>query len=191
MRTPRACTIEGCGRQHYARGCCTMHYSRWLRRGNTSTPISAPMKFLRETAILYQETNCLIWPFKRDRHGYGIVSIKNRHHVASRMVCKLVHGEPPAPKYTAAHSCGNGKLGCVNPLHLSWKTQKENLADCLIHGTRNFGTRNGSNKLMEDDIRKIRALKGTMFQREIADQFGITRRTVGDILSGRIWSWLS
>src|SRR2546428_489646 len=34
MRVRGVCTIAGCIREHYARGWCTMHYSRWLKKGS-------------------------------------------------------------------------------------------------------------------------------------------------------------
>lgn len=30
----RACTVEGCGRVHEARGWCNVHYKRWVRTGD-------------------------------------------------------------------------------------------------------------------------------------------------------------
>lgn len=30
-RSMRSCEVEGCGREHMARGMCGMHYGRWLR----------------------------------------------------------------------------------------------------------------------------------------------------------------
>lgn len=50
-------------------------------------------------------------------------------------MCQKAHGDPPSPKHDAAHSCGRGHEGCVNPNHLSWKTKKQNQADRITHGT--------------------------------------------------------
>lgn len=33
-------------------------------------------------------------------------------------MCELVYGKPPMPKHQAAHNCGKGNLGCINPKHL-------------------------------------------------------------------------
>lgn len=48
-----------------------------------------------------------------------------------RHMCKLKNGDPPTPDHEAAHSCGNGKHGCINPNHLRWATDAENMADTV------------------------------------------------------------
>jgi hypothetical protein len=65
---------------------------------------------------------------------------------------------------------------------------KDNTWDKYTHGTMNWGERCGSSKLKLEDIPKIRALAGTMLQREIGEMFGVSDSTVGDILSGRTWA---
>src|SRR5690606_10732407 len=110
--------------------------------------------------------------------GYGQVFFDGKMHIASRYVCAQVHGEPPTPKHEAAHSCGNGSLGCITPSHLSWKTSAENTADQVLHGTLPRGERNGQSKLTDDDVRQILALKGRKSHRDIADSFGISTSNV-------------
>jgi hypothetical protein len=117
--------------------------------------------------------------------------VNGKRTVASRYVCELAHGAPPTPKHEAAHSCGNGKDGCVNQNHLSWKTRTENQADRLEHGTHNRGARQGRSKLNEDDVREIIALKGKEKQRDLAKRFGVTRMTVSSIHTGKNWAWVT
>jgi transcriptional regulator with XRE-family HTH domain len=50
-----------------------------------------------------------------------------------------------------------------------------------------WGERHGQAKLKLEDIARIRALKGTMFQREIADKFGVSRGAIKNILNGKTW----
>ena len=49
----------------------------------------------------------------------------------TRIVCEEAHGPPPSPRHNALHDTANGCVGslCVNPDHLRWGTQKENMAD--------------------------------------------------------------
>jgi hypothetical protein len=63
--------------------------------------------------------------------------------------------------------------------------------DRLIHGTHNRGERQGSHKLTEADVHKIRSLSGRLSQTAIANRFGIDPSTVNNIHSGKRWGWLS
>ena len=85
--------------------------------------------------LSFSGDECLIWPFRRGETGYGRVRWEGKQRNVSRIVCGLVNGEPPSPEHQAAHSCGNGRGGCANPKHLTWKTPQENQADRLVHGT--------------------------------------------------------
>lgn len=47
-------------------------------------------------------------------------------HVA-RIICELVHGEPPTSAHEAGHTCPKGeRAGCISPFHLQWMTRAEN-----------------------------------------------------------------
>ncbi|MGN7750604.1 hypothetical protein [Sinorhizobium sp. 22678] len=111
--------------------------------------------------------------------------------IVSRFLCEDTKGAPPTPKHEAAHSCGNGKFGCVTKRHISWKTPAENQADRLAHGTHNRGERCGTSKLTEREAREILSLKGKESQRSIAKRFGIIQQTVSQIHSKKTWAWLS
>jgi hypothetical protein len=108
----------------------------------------------------------------------------------SRFICELAHGEPPASGQHAAHSCGNGHLGCVNPRHLSWKTAGENQMDRVAHGTSNRGRNHPCSKLSESDVQSIRRLIGRMPLKHIAEKFGINVGSVHGIKTGKNWTWL-
>ncbi|MGN7750589.1 HNH endonuclease [Sinorhizobium sp. 22678] len=107
-----------------------------------------------------------------------------------RLVCKLVKGEPPTDRHEAAHSCGNGHLGCVNPNHLEWKTRSENQLDRVAHGTSLRGERHLQAKLTEREAREIWRLKGVKRQTEIAAEFGVTRYAIYCIHNQRSWAWI-
>ena len=188
------CEIDGCGKPARRRKWCAGHYDRWRRHGDPTagrTPDGLPEKFLHETVMNYQGDDCLKWPFGRITGGYGNIQVNGKMRRVPRIVCEIVHGPPPTPDHEAAHSCGKGHEGCCAPAHLSWKTHAENMQDKLQHGTHNRGERNGSAKLNENDVRKIRALAGTMLQHDIAKQFGITRIMVNLIINRKSWAWLS
>ena len=134
----RGCKVEGCKRKHDAHGYCSIHRQRWQRFGdplreNVIAGKGAPDKFIAQ-AIKYRGRQCLIWPYCRDNHGYARVSRNKKPVIVQRIVCIAVHGKPPSKWHIAAHSCGNGHLGCVNPMHLRWATREEDRDDMVKHG---------------------------------------------------------
>jgi DNA-binding transcriptional regulator YiaG len=90
----------------------------------------------------------------------------------------------------AAHSCGKGHEGCVNPAHLRWDTRSGNFSDKLAHGTDNRGEKSPVSKLTESDVIKIREMRGTVSQSQLAKMFNIDQSNVSKIQSGHSWSWL-
>ncbi|ARQ01866.1 hypothetical protein DFP91_1524 [Pseudorhodoplanes sinuspersici] len=128
---------------------------------------------------------CLPWPFSKNEYGYGHFGHLGKQHKAHRFMCELVHGPAPSPAHQAAHSCGNGYLGCVNPRHLSWKTATENQLDRAVHGTTK---RKGPRATLTDQqVAEIRDLEGKMTNTAIAARYGVHRETVGNILRGISW----
>jgi hypothetical protein len=191
----KSCAIEGCNRNaHRSAGgrkdMCGLHYQRAARYGDPYREPwkNEPIDWLRSHAGT-QSRECLIWPFSLDDTGYGLISIRSpqggrRKGHAHRYMCELAKGPAPTRSHQAAHACGN--RACVNPRHLSWKTQRENEADKLIHGTSNRGERCGSSKLTADDVIAIRAAKG-ITQQALADRFGVSRGHIAGLRRGRFW----
>lgn len=193
-----SCSVDSCKRNahrsaHGAKGFCSMHYQRQRTHGDPlagGTPRGDPMHFVREVALAHEGKDCLTWPYSKDNNGYGKVVIDGNRVLVHRHICEIVHGEPPTPTHKAAHSCGKGHLGCINPRHLSWKTDAENEADKLAHGTRSLGERNGQSKLTEEQAREILRLNGIYPRQKIADEFGVSRSAVRLIHQRINWAWL-
>lgn len=139
--------------------------------------------------VAYQGDDCLTWPLACDSHGYGIVGAGNgRVRKAHRVMCELAHGNPPTPQHEAAHSCGCGNKGCVNPRHLSWKTRSENAFDTVRHGAHwRAGKQTPRYKLTAEQVAEIRALKGFLTQVELGVIYGVSHRNIGKILRGVTW----
>jgi len=195
MATPAVCKIDGCGKPHLARGWCESHYRRWRRHGDElagGTRNGAVKEWIDEVALKHDGSDCLIWPFARDKNGYangGHPAHRSRR--AYRIICEFAHGAPPTSGHEAAHSCGRGHEGCVAPAHLSWKTHAENEADKKAHGTLIVGSDHANSRLTEDDVREVRRLFGTMTHEAIAERFGVARATISLISSGATWAWLT
>ena len=52
---------------------------------------------------------------------------------AARYMLLITSGAPEFEGFVARHVCGNGHLSCVNPRHLIWGTQGDNVADANKH----------------------------------------------------------
>jgi hypothetical protein len=184
---PDHCSVANCHRPYLASGLCGTHYAR-KRLG---IPLDGPVraspaeieKYVTDVVLPFAGSDCLIWPFARYSNGWAI----HKSRSASNVICEMVHGPPP-PKHETAHSCGRGADGCINPCHLSWKTHLDNEQDKIGHGTVLRGYRQWANKLTESQVREIRAAKGRLD--ELADLYGVSITTIGDIKHRRTWKWL-
>lgn len=136
----------------------------------------------------YAGDGCLLWPFARLPDGRAAVSQRLGSSKAARVMCRAAHGNPP-PRHEAAHSCGKGHEGCINPRHLRWATPTDNQADKIAHGTTNRGERHGMARLTAPEVLAIRSIAGRS-QSDIAKEFGVSRRTVGFIQTKQRWAWL-
>ena len=185
------CSIAGCDKRAKALTLCMAHYMRQRKYG---TPIpDAPLKRqecnqteLRRVLAEAAPDQCWNWPFQCDRHGYAMINYGGSKRLTHRLVCEIAHGVPPSPTHEAAHACGKGHLGCVNPHHLSWKTPEANRQDKKLHGT----ARNWSARLYESDVIEIRKLAalGGCSRKQLAERFGVTPRTIGRVIRGELWA---
>jgi hypothetical protein len=122
---------------------------------------------------------CLIWPFALSRNGYAYVSGGIAVH---RVMCEHRNGPAPDDKSQAAHSCGRGHEGCVNPWHLDWKSNAENQIDRYQQNAPA-----PRNKLTPQQVDEIRSLEHRERICDTALRFGVSERNIRDIRSGRIW----
>jgi hypothetical protein len=171
-----------------------MHYRRWQRYGDCNIvhkPANGTLVKWLEENVSYHGDGCLQWPFGRTVSGYGALKKPNgQSTTAARMMCEMAHGPAPSPKHEAAHSCGKGDEGCVNPKHLRWATTIENHADKVEHGTLLRGTALKHSKLTEDDVREIRRSSQSLSTRQMAERFGVSHSTITRTQRRECWAWL-
>ena len=184
----RTCSIEGCLRPAYGHGWCNAHWQRWRHHGDPlagGLTKGAAQAFVSAVLAAPPMDACIPWPYGGNRVGYGRINVAGRVRTAPQFVLESRVGPRPSPRHLTRHSCGN-KL-CVNPKHLRWATQKENMADCVAHGTHNRGERCGAAKLRIADVRFIRTQRGRVRQVDLARRFGVSRAAIGSIHQGRNW----
>ncbi len=90
------------------------------------------------------------------------------------------------PRPEGADVChNNGDPTDNRSVNLRYGTRKENMGDCIAHGTRLCGERQGSAKLTETAVRAIRADPRT-YER-IAAEFGVSMAHIGAVKNRKVW----
>lgn len=129
---------------------------------------------------------CWLWLGGRATGGYGVALHDGKRWQAHRLAWTLTYG--PIPNgMLICHRHDNPS--CCNPAHLFCGTQKDNVADAIAKGRMLRGEMNGKAKLTEHDVLEIRA-RSTEVQARLAEEFGVVRSHIGNILAGRYWKHL-
>lgn len=157
------------------------------KHGNARAWPGVARKYLTEVVFAYEGDDCLIWPFGRFPNGYAQTTWNGKTCGAYVVVCEHLNGPRPSPGHDAAHRCGRGKDGCVNPNHLRWATRQENISENVERGTQAKGTKIGISKLNEEKVSVIREMALTTKPSRLAVMFGVAHRTIVDVVSRRTW----
>jgi len=184
------CSIDGCGNFANTRGLCKRHFTRWQRGLPMDLILKRSFRSIRaemDAAVASESDECVIWTGPRNNYGYAQGARIYGTIAVHRQVCIEVNGDPPTSKHEAAHTCGNGNLGCINPRHLIWKTHADNMADMTVHGTSQRGEVNFNAKIRETDIPNIRLLLEHKSQNEIAKLYGVHPSSISRIASKLRW----
>lgn len=195
MAIPRLCSIIDCGKPHFGLGLCNKHYKRAYRQRpkdhSNGHPGRHAVRFYSDVVVSYRGDECLVWPFARSSAGYSNIGINGKTFQVHRLACEAMNGPPPSDAHEAAHTCGQGRAGCVNPRHLVWKTHRANEADKLEHGTHIRGERHILAKLSEVDVRVIRTRQGVESSLSLSRKFGVSPQLIRAIWRRKAWAWLT
>lgn len=134
-------------------------------------------------------SGCWEWQGDRGTHGYGRICVDGKREGAHRVSFRLHHGAIP-PGMHVCHSCDNPP--CVNPGHLFLGTAKDNAQDRQNKGRhtppvfrRDQHPRAKLSEAQADDIRS-RLVKGRGGNTTaLADEFGVTPRTIRNVASNK------
>lgn len=88
--------------------------------------------FVRKHRSHKDETDCVFVPGAVEGSP-AKVKFCGRTIAAARFMALLTHGTPKSEKMVVRHTCGNGHLSCVNPHHVVWGSQGDNIADANRH----------------------------------------------------------
>lgn len=113
---------------------------------------------------------------------------KKRKMALHRLLALTFLPPPPSPAHNEVAHWDGDKQNCALD-NLRWATRGDNQRDRIRHGTGNTGSRNGTSKLNEAAVVEIRRryVPGVVTQRELADEYGVSRRAVGMAISGAKW----
>ena len=129
---------------------------------------------------------CLDWIGYRREKGRGLTSYQGKNIYAPRLSWLLTVGKIPKGKWVL-HKCN--KQSCVNVRHLYLGNAKNNARDTLKAGRTAVGEKNGSSKMMREEVRSMRRLKkkGWTYAR-LADMFGYSPNAVGQAIKKETWA---
>lgn len=154
--------------------------------------INKEIKKILDEAVLTNNDKCIIWPYDR-LNGYAIIRELSYDQIFSvhNFICSIVNGSKPTNIHQVAHSCGNGKKGCISGNHLRWATPKENIEDRTNQGRTYHpdGELNGQSKLTYEEISEIIELYSQKIysQHKLARIFNVSQSHVSRIIRGKRW----
>jgi hypothetical protein len=102
------------------------------KRGDPLKKSQTIKAFVEAVASASRKSECVFVPAAQ-KGVPAIVWFCGKNISAARYACLLAMGAPKSDGLVVRHHCGNGDLSCVNPDHLSWGTQGDNIADANKH----------------------------------------------------------
>lgn len=159
-------------------------------------PIPAEERFWSKVQKAGDE-DCWEWLGGKVPDGYGAVWDGKKVVGAHVLSLRLTVGDQPGK--WACHRCNN--RSCVNPNHLYWGTQADNVRDMVAAGSMKGprpwrqGELNPNRRLTEAQVREIlerygparRYTRGQTTQRQLAAEYGVSLAAIQKILGKRTW----
>lgn len=125
-------------------------------------------------------SECLLWPFGRDAHGYGRSTYKGKRQGVHRIAYIIANGNIPE-NLEAMHRCDNPP--CFNPYHIMVGTHLDNIADMNKKGR-------GFSVLNETQVREIKQLWPSLSYNVLAKRYGVSAQMIGFMCVGNAWKHL-
>lgn len=189
----KKCKIEGCARDHFAKGLCNKHYTRLWKGGDPNIPsrfeLTPEERFRAKLGPKDPVTGCIEWAGGQDKDGYGYIRKGGKTAKTHRLAWELKHGPIPDGLHVL-HRCDNPP--CCNDVHLFLGTNTDNVVDKTLkcRGNQPKGEAHWKARLTEADVAEIRLrLARGEQQNVIAEDFGVSGAHVSAIKSGKAWKY--
>lgn len=130
---------------------------------------------------------CWTWKLSTASNGYGRFSPDGEIQVnAHRFAWEITYG-PISDGLEVCHRCDNP--ACVNPAHLFLGTHRENMLDMVQKGRHFRPGLEHRAKLTREQVAEIRHRYATekISQRQLARDYGVSKATIGHLLTYRTW----
>ena len=133
------------------------------------------------------ENGCMLWQARVAPNGYGTFWYLGRRVFAHRYSAGML--DLP-PEIVTRHTCHTP--ACVNPEHISFGSQADNMRDMVEADRQAKGVDHGRAKLTEEQVIEIRRryTAGGVTYRALGDEFGVAQHTISDIVRRKIWAYL-
>lgn len=127
--------------------------------------------------------NCTSHPLDVD--GYPRITVNRKTTKLSRFVYAQMFDEIPEG-LIVRHKCDNPQ--CINPEHLELGTDGDNRRDCVERDRQAKGSKNGTAKLTEEQVREIRKrLAAGERGSDLAREYGVVKSIISAIKLRKLW----
>ena len=130
---------------------------------------------------------CTLWTACTNEDGYGTFGYMGRVVRAHRYAAGMVDWPP---EIQTRHLCN--VPACVNPEHLTFGSNADNVRDKVEAGRQPKGVDHGRAKLTEDQVLEIRSryAAGGVAYRSLGRDYGVDGSVIGRIVQRKLWSHL-
>lgn len=142
------------------------------------------------SAIQYQlgevpSTSCREYMGGRQAYGYGVAKLDGKFQLVHRWIVEQAEGQPLLPGEEILHHCDNPP--CFLYEHLKRGDKSQNREDARRKGRLSPG----QSRLTEDQVRAIRAARGSITGIDLAKSYGVTVSTISLVQLRKRWGWVS
>jgi hypothetical protein len=163
-----------------------------FRRGHAARVVPLGVRFWSKVRKGEPDA-CWEWTAGRFSTGYGAFLVDYQNRGAHRIAWELSNGETVPAGKVVCHRCDNPP--CCNPGHLFLGLPADNTADMLAKDRQVTpgptvslkGESQPEAKLTDDDVRDIRQRVGSVTQRAMAQEYGVSESTISLVVLGKHW----